>query len=65
MFGDGKIMGSLCCGTHEMMELRITRRWNEAKGMITGMDFWKEDVVLCRDLIGRISWDIAPEKRQV
>lgn len=55
-------MGSLCCGAHETTELRIMRGWNEAKGR---MDFWKADVALCRDLIGRISWGIAPEKRQV
>lgn len=51
--GDVKVWGSIGCRYHEIVEFRILR--SKAKSRVTALDFRSADVVLVRDLLGRMT----------
>ncbi|PKU29548.1 glycerol kinase [Limosa lapponica baueri] len=59
---DVKVKGSLGCSDHEM-EFRILRGGSRAKNKLTTLDFRRADFGLFRDLLGRVPWDKALERR--
>lgn len=60
-----QVRGSLGCSDHEIMELKALRGGNRAKSKTTAPDFRRAKCSLFRDLLGRILWNTAPERRGV
>lgn len=60
-----QVRGSLGCSDHEIMELKALRGGNRAKSMTRALDFRRLKCSLFRDLLGRILWNMAPERRGV
>jgi len=56
---------SLDCSDHEMVEARILRESSRANSRITTLDFWREDCNPFRDLLGKIPWERAMQRREV
>ena len=62
LVGNVKLKGSLGCSDHEMVEFKILRTATRAHSKLT-LDFRRADFGLFRDLLGRVSWDKALERR--
>ncbi|GAB0203631.1 hypothetical protein GRJ2_002828700 [Grus japonensis] len=63
LVGDVKLKGSLGCSSHQMVEFKILRAVRRARSKLTTLDFRRADFGLFRDMLGRIPWDKALERR--
>jgi len=53
---------NLGCSDHEMKQARILRGENRSKSRTTALDF-RKDLGLVRDMLRRMSWNTAMERR--
>lgn len=65
MVGDVKAGCNLGSSDHEIMEFNIMQGRNRAISKIETLNFMKANVSLFRNLLGRIPWEQALEKRGV
>lgn len=60
-----KVGDSLGCSDDEMVEFRILKRGNKAKGRITTTDFRRAHFGVFRHQLERIPWETALKRREV
>lgn len=60
---DAKVRDILGSSAHEMVEFRIVRRGSKPEDMVTDLDFRRADFGLLEELLGRIPWDTALQRR--
>ena len=63
LVGSVKLKGSLGCSDHEMVEFKIVRAARRAHSKLTTLGFRRADFGLFGDLLGRVPWDKALERR--
>lgn len=63
LVGELRARGSLGCSDHEMVKSRILQEGNKAKRRFTTSDFRRTGFHLLMDLLGRVTWNMALERR--
>jgi len=63
LVGNVKLKGRLGCSDHERVESKILRATTRVHSKLTTLEFRREDFGLFRDLLGRVPWDKALERR--
>jgi len=63
LVGNVKVKVSLGCSDHEMVEFKILRAARRVRSNLATLDFRRADFGLLRNLLGRIPWDKALERR--
>lgn len=61
LWGNMKVKESHSCNDHEMVEFKILR---SVHSKLTTLDFGRADLELFRDLLCRVLWDEALERRE-
>ena len=64
LVGNVKLKGSLGCSGHEIVEFKIPRAARRVHSKLTTLDFRRADFGLFRDLLGRVPWNTALERRE-
>ena len=63
LVGSVKLKGSLGCSDHETVEFKILRAARRVHNKLATLDFRRADFGLFRDLLSRVAWEKALEKR--
>lgn len=59
-----KLMGSLGCSDHEMLQIRIFRATRTVSSNLAALDFERADTGLFRNLLGGTLWDEVLEREE-
>ncbi|PKU41149.1 hypothetical protein llap_8554 [Limosa lapponica baueri] len=63
LVGNVKLKGSLGYSDHEMVQFKILRAARRAHSKVATLDFGRADFGLFGDLLSRVPWDKALERR--